>query len=144
MTDKILVTPSTQLLTEVSGRNVTGHVVVHKTNLAVVGGVELTDTEPSTAILKTTRPEMRHEAAVYRFASSLNMCGASLLADGINSGFPSMLIEDLGPQLDARQPGIADIGNALESLARFHAEFSVNPVDIPNVTDRSPAALLSP
>jgi hypothetical protein len=138
------VAPTTQQLVELSGIEITGRIVVRTTNLAVVERVELAGTEPSTAILKTTRPEMQHEGAVYELASSLDMCGAPLLAAGINSGFPWILVKDLGPQLDDRQPGIADIGNALESLARFHAEFSGSPVNIPNLIDRSPAALLAP
>ncbi len=123
---------------ELCGRvdaDVISRMLISSTNISVVERIEFDGGR--TAILKTSVPELRHEAVVQRFARRTDIGAASVLTEDETAEFPWFLQEDIGENSSLDQISVEETGRLLESLAEFHAEAIASPDQLESVPDRS-------
>lgn len=136
MSKSAILVPTDDELEASSGLKVIGRELIRETALSFVQRLQVDDQQRPTVVLKVTVPELRHESAVHEFASGMEICGAKLIASNSEAPFPWLIQEDVGAETPAREFGLQDVAELLESLAEFHA-MSVTG----EISGRSPVAV---
>ncbi len=140
MRDRTIRPPALEEVSERLGMTFTSREVVSDSGISVV---ERLRSDRSSLILKTSVPELRHEAAVHHLADSLEIGGARLLASNSDAQFPWLVQEDLGEHNSSRLLARDEVGSALEALAEFHVKAANESDAQADVPDRSPQWLVA-
>ena len=137
------VSPNSEELSRLIGAEVTHRETLRRTNLSVVERLRVPEFRDPYLILKTSVPELAHEAGVHRIASNFEINAAAIVVNGVTDGWPWLVIEDFGSRAPGVEPTPDEVGDALERLAEFHAKSMATVKSRSIAPDRTPGFLAS-